>query len=41
MKDQIYRFVIGVGISTLYLGVNGIIYKSSEYYKRLNIKPLK
>jgi hypothetical protein len=34
MKEQIYRFVIGAGISTLYVGVNGILYKLNEYFKK-------
>jgi hypothetical protein len=41
MKEQIYKFFIGVGISTLYVGVNGIIYKSSEYMKLKSLQRIK
>jgi hypothetical protein len=43
MRNQIYNFVMGVGISTFYVGTVGLFCKTSDYLKTigLNIQKFK
>lgn len=41
MNKQIYTFFMGVGISTIYVGITAVVCKTSDYMKNLNIQRFK
>ena len=38
MNKQIYNFFMGVGISTIYIGITAVVCKTSDYIKIISLK---
>ena len=38
MNKQIYNFFMGVGISTIYVGITTAVCKTSDYMKTISLK---